>query len=266
MSNKYGNFLTMFLVVLIVAILGILGYFVYDMLHSQSVNTNAQTALEQFEQATAAAKKENSNLSTSKEGEKEKQNVVNTTNTENTTRIPAVDVTNTTNDTSLQDKLNAFDQYLNESQPTEPENTEPEKVYMEDYEVLGRIEIPKTKVDYPVLENVTKRSLEIAVGYAYGPGLNQVGNTTIFGHNYRNGLFFSNNKKLSNGDKIYITDASGEKVTYVIYHIYQTTPNDASYMQRETNGRREISLQTCTDDSSGRIIIWAAEQGSEIQQ
>lgn len=264
MSNKYGNFLTMFLVVLIVAILGILGYFVYDMLHSQSVNTNAQTALEQFEQATAAAKKENSNLSTSKEGEKEKQNVVNTTNTDNTTRIPAVDVTNTTN-TSLQDKLNAFDQYLNQSQPVEPENTEPEKVYMEDYEVLGRIEIPKTKVDYPVLENVTKRSLEIAVGYAYGPGLNQVGNTTIFGHNYRNGLFFSNNKKLSNGDKIYITDASGEKVTYVIYHIYQTTPNDASYMQRETNGRREISLQTCTDDSSGRIIIWAAEQGSEIQ-
>ena len=28
-------------------------------------------------------------------------------------------------------------------------------------------------------------------------------------------------------------------------------------MKRETNGRREISLQTCTDDSSGRIIIWA---------
>ena len=95
MSNKYGNFLTMFLVVLIVAILGILGYFVYDMLHSQSVNTNAQTALEQFEQATAAAKKENSNLSTSKEGEKDKQNVVNNTNTADSTRIPAVDVTNT---------------------------------------------------------------------------------------------------------------------------------------------------------------------------
>ena len=265
MSSKYGNFLTMFLVVLIVAILGILGYFVYDMLHSQSVNTNAQTALEQFEQATAAAKKQNSNLSTSKEGEKDKQNVVNNTNTADSTRIPAVDVTNTT-DTSLKDKLNAFDQYLNETQPEQQEPTEPEKVYMEEYEVLGRIEIPKTKVDYPVLENVTKRSREIAVGYAYGPGLNQVGNTTIFGHNYRNGLFFSNNKKLGNGDKIYITDASGEKVTYVIYHIYQTTPNDASYMQRETNGRREISLQTCTDDSSGRIIIWAAEQGSEVQQ
>ena len=130
----------------------------------------------------------------------------------------------------------------------------------------GTIKIPKTGIEYPVLGKLTTRSLEIAVAIARGPGLNEVGNTVIYGHNYRNGLFFSNNKKLSNGDKIYITDASGEKVTYVIYHIYQTTPNDASYMQRETNGRREISLQTCTDDSSGRIIIWAAEQGSEIQQ
>ena len=258
MSNKYGNFLTMFLVVLIVAILGILGYFVYDMLHSKSVNTNAQTALEQFEQATSAVKKDNASLSTSKDGKEDKTNTVTNTNTNTATN----EVTNTTSNTTALDKLNEFNNYVNSTQPetTVPENTEPEKVYMEDYEVLGRIEIPKTKVDYPILENVTKRSLEIAVGKAYGPGLNEPGNTTIFGHNYRNGLFFSNNKKLSNGDKIYITDATGNKVTYIIYNIYQTLPSDASYMQRETNGRREISLQTCTDDSSARIIIWAAEQ------
>lgn len=258
MSNKYGNFLTMFLVILIVSILGILGYFVYDMMHSNSVNTNAQTALEQFEQATSAVKKDNASLSTSKDGKLE--NKTNTTNT--------VDTTNTISNTAAIDKLKEFDQYLNEQQPqqTEPESGEKEKVYMEDYEVLGRIEIPKTKVDYPILENVTKRSLEIAVGIAYGPGLNLPGNTTIFGHNYRNGLFFSNNKKLSNGDKIYITDADGNKVTYIIYNIYQTTPSDASYMQRETNGRREISLQTCTDDSSARIIIWAAEQEQQPQE
>ena len=33
----------------------------------------------------------------------------------------------------------------------------------------------------------------------------------------------------SNGDKIYITDKYGEKVTYEIYNIYQTDANDASY-------------------------------------
>jgi len=132
---------------------------------------------------------------------------------------------------------------------------------MEGYEVKGRIQIPKTGIDYPVLETVTKKSLEIAVGIAYGPGLNEVGNTIIYGHNYRrNGVFFSDNKKLANGDKVLITDQMGQTITYTIYNIYQTTPSDASFFTRDTEGRREISLQTCTDDSKGRIIIWAAEQ------
>jgi LPXTG-site transpeptidase (sortase) family protein len=121
------------------------------------------------------------------------------------------------------------------------------------------MEIPATNFKYPVLEKVTKKSIETAVAFLYGSGLNQPGNTVIIGHNYRNGLFFSNNKKLVNGDKIYITDKSGETVTYEVYKVYETTASDASYMQRDTEGRREISLQTCTDDSSGRIIVWAKE-------
>ena len=133
------------------------------------------------------------------------------------------------------------------------------------YEVKGRIQIPKTKVDYPVLESVTKKSLEVAVGIAYGPGLNEVGNTIIYGHNYRNDLFFSKNKTLSNGDRILITDQMNNTITYIIYNIYQTDPSDASFFTRDTQGRREISLQTCTDDSKARIIIWAAEE-STVQQ
>ena len=78
--------------------------------------------------------------------------------------------------------------------------------------------------------------------------------------NYRNGLFFSNNKKLSNGDEIYITDETGTTIKYIIYSMYETTPDDASYMTRDTMGRREISLSTCNDDSSRRLIILAAEE------
>jgi len=47
------------------------------------------------------------------------------------------------------------------------------------------------------------------------------------------------------------------KVTYIVYNQYETTPEDSEYMTRETNGAMEISLSTCTDDSSGRIITWA---------
>jgi len=125
---------------------------------------------------------------------------------------------------------------------------------------MGTIEIPKTGIKYPVLAEVTKKSLETSVAILYGVGLNQPGNTTIVGHNYRNGLFFSDNKKLAKGDIVKITDQTGAMVTYEIYDMYETSPSDAGYMQRDTQGAKEISLSTCTDDSSARLIILAKEK------
>ena len=233
MSSSYGNFLTMFLVVLIVAIIGLAGFFVYTKVNSNAINNNAQSAIDEFNDSRKIISKKQNDEEEDEEGEDSERDLA----------------------SELKDRLGDTTQRKTKK--------EAEKTYMEGYEVKGVIEIPKTKVKYPVLDTVTKRTLEIAVGIAYGPGLNEVGNTIIYGHNYRNGLFFSDNKKLAKDDKIYITDQYGEKVTYTIYNIYETTPNDASYMTRDTEGRREISLQTCTDDSSGRIIIWAMEELSK---
>lgn len=127
------------------------------------------------------------------------------------------------------------------------------------YNVVGTIEIPKIDLKYPILERVTSDSIELAVAVLYGPGPNQVGNTVIVGHNYRNGSFFGSNDKLALNDKIYITDTSGSKIEYNIYNIYETSPDDADYITRDTNGKREISLSTCTDNSKQRLIIWAVE-------
>lgn len=123
--------------------------------------------------------------------------------------------------------------------------------------VLGTMEIPATNFKYPILEKVTKKSIETAVAFLYGTGINQPGNSVIIGHNYRNGLFFSNNKKLNLGDKIYITDNSGKKLTYTIYNKFETTPEDTSFYQRDTGGKAEVTLSTCTDDSKARLIIFA---------
>lgn len=123
--------------------------------------------------------------------------------------------------------------------------------------VLGTMEIPATNFKYPVLEKVTKKSIETAVAFLYGTGINQPGNSVIIGHNYRNGLFFSNNKKLNIGDKIYITDLEGNKMTYTIYNKFETTPEDTSFYQRDTGGKPEVTLSTCTDDSRARLIICA---------
>ena len=66
----------------------------------------------------------------------------------------------------------------------------------------------------------------------------------LIGHNYRNGTFFSNNKKLTKGDKIYITDNDGNKVTYIVYKKYETSTGDFDYATRKIGDKREISLST----------------------
>ena len=123
--------------------------------------------------------------------------------------------------------------------------------------VLGTMEIPATNFKYPILDKVTKKSIETAVAFLYGVGINEPGNSVIIGHNYRNNLFFSNNKKLNIGDKIYITDNDGQRLTYTIYNKFETTPEDTSFYQRDTGGVPEVTLSTCTDDSSARLIICA---------
>lgn len=72
-------------------------------------------------------------------------------------------------------------------------------------------------------------------------------------------MFFSDLKKLSNGDKIYITDTEGMKITYEVYNIFETTETDTSFYKRDTKGLREITLSTCTDDGKLRTIVLAKE-------
>lgn len=223
-ESKYGKILTVLLIVVIVAIIGLLAYLGYDYYEKYFITKDTAEFVDSFGS--------------------EKTNTTNETNTNNTDSNGNVDE-------NILDGIQSSDNSGNSSS-----NTTKRKTY-KGFNVVGTIEIPKTNLKYPILEKVTKSSIETAVAVMYGPGPNQVGNTTIMGHNYRNGLFFSNNKKLEVGDKIYITDLNGKKLTYTIYNKYETTPEDAEYMTRNTNGATEISLSTCTDDSKARLIIWA---------
>lgn len=145
--------------------------------------------------------------------------------------------------------------------------TRNDKNKLEGYEIIGTIEIPKIELKCPILDGVNKRILEIAVGKIYSvDDLNKPGNTVIYGHNYRNSLFFSRNDELSNGDIIYILDQEGNKVTYEIFNIFETTVNDTTFYARTpdmTDWKAEVTLSTCTDDASTtdrRLIIQAREK------
>ncbi len=122
---------------------------------------------------------------------------------------------------------------------------------------VGKIEIPKTGVNMPILSKVTATGMEISCCLLYSTGdLNQSGNNLIVAHNYKNGTLFSNNNQLQQGDKIYIITLDGKKVEYTVYSKFVTTAEDVSFLKREIDGP-EISLSTCADDDNYRIIILA---------
>ena len=242
MSNKYSNILTMVLIVIIVAIVGICFYYGYDYYTQEAGEEQTKKVVEQFNNSTAKKKVVVAKNTTTKNEVSESENVVDLSDLyENI--LPEPDV----------------QEPVGDEEPTERE--EPAKQYLEGYEIVGTIRIPKTGIEYPVLSKVTKKSLETSVAILYGPGVNVPGNTVIVGHNYRNKRFFSNNDKLASGDEVILTDVYGETVTYIIYNMYYTSPDDAEYMLRNVEeGVREISLSTCNDDSSQRLIIWAREK------
>ena len=219
MGKKYSNFLTVLLVIIIIAIVGVIGFMGYKYYKTYIDKNSAEDFVDTFGDSNTDGKKDNNN---------------------NTDDI----------------QFDGVDQGDNGDTGN---STNGKKKKYNGFDVAGTIEIPATNLKCPILEQYeySPKALETSVVVLYGVGLNQAGNTTIAGHNYRNGLFFSNNKKLNVGDKIYITDSTGKRMAYTIYNKYEVAENEADYITRDTQGATEISLTTCTDDSKARIIILA---------
>ena len=220
MNSKYSNVLTVLLVIVVIAIIGIIGFLGYRYYKSSTLKNNSEDFVDSF--------LNDSNVDTNTDED---------SNTETGDFAGVEGGDNTGNAGSSGSDTQKFNGFT----------------------VAGSIEIPATNLKSPIIARAeySKSALENAIVEIYGPGLNQVGNTTLAGHNYRNGNFFSNNKKLNIGDKIYITDLSGHRQSYTIYNKYEAAENESDYMTRDTQGAVEISLSTCTDDSSARLIIWA---------
>ena len=227
-NNKYSKTLTVVLIMVIIIIMGLLIFFGIRVYRKYYIKQASKEVIEEL---------------------KDKANQINDT-TEDSNSI--------LNDVQPSVDLNTLYQNSTNNDSNESGDWE----YM-GYDVIGYIEIPRTDVEYLIIpdyqSSINALNVGIVMLYPSNIGLNEPGNTVLAGHNYRDGSFFSNNKRLQEGDKIYITDTSGERVEYEIYKKYETSTSDSSYMNRDTEGRREISLTTCTDDTSGRLIIWAKE-------
>ena len=127
----------------------------------------------------------------------------------------------------------------------------------EEYSKVAEINIPKINVKYAVLSETSDALLKISPCKFWGPNPNEVGNFCIVGHNYRNSRFFSKVPKLEVGDIIELTDLSGRKLSYEVYDKYTVDPTDVSCTTQLTNGKKEVTLITCTNDSKQRVIVKA---------
>ena len=145
---------------------------------------------------------------------------------------------------------------------------ENEKVYSKEevikeykgYEVDSKLEIPKIELETYILKDFSKETLNMSVTKFWGCKPNVTGNYCIAGHNFKNKNMFHDLKKLEKQDNLFIIDNKVGKVEYEIYDIYKVLPEDTSCLEQETNGKKEVTLITCTSDSEERIIIKAVEK------
>ena len=218
----YNKVLTGILVVLIIAIMATLGYLGYNYYKKYTLNNDAEEFLQEFDTIVVPLSEEKPEIEVIPEPEQK----------------PA----------TPQKPVNT----------TKPSNYSADGLMYKGYKVVGKLEIPKTNIRYPILgESEKAKALEVSIVKIYGPEVNTPGNVVIAGHNYNNGLFFGKNKNLKIGDKIYITDMTGKKVEYTIFNKYYTPEDDYSYMTRNTEGKTEITLYTCDATGANRLIVCA---------
>ena len=177
----------------------------------------------------------------------QKKNIVETNRGQETTREAAQDV-------DIDSLIIKDEKYT-----TEYETSNGEK-----YTIIGSLKIPKINIEYDILSSTSVALLKVSLNRYWGANPNQVGNMCIVGHNYLDSRFFGNLHTLNNGDCIEITDSYGATLNYYVYDMFIADPYDTRCTSQLTNGEKEITLITCYNKGTQRLVVKArAEQSKE---
>ena len=128
------------------------------------------------------------------------------------------------------------------------------------YKAEAILKIPRLGIEYPVLSETSEELLKVSVNKLWGFGPNVVGNYCIVGHNYKSGKMFGKLSNIKLGDQIELTDLSGKTIIYIVEKKYDIDPTDVSCTSQLTNGRREVTLITCSYSGTKRLVVQAFEQ------
>ena len=127
------------------------------------------------------------------------------------------------------------------------------------YPVIAKLEIPKINLETYVISEYSNQALGVSVTKFYGSNPNEVGNFCIAGHNYVTKNMFHDLKKLDIGDTFTLIDSNLQEGMYKIYLVETVEPYETQCLSQKTDGRIEVTLITCTTDSSKRIIVKAVK-------
>ena len=125
------------------------------------------------------------------------------------------------------------------------------------YETEAILEYPRLGISYPILSEQNESLLKISLCKYWGPAPNQVGNYCIVGHNYASGKMLGKVLGAKIGDTFTLSDINGNTVTYKVYDIYKVDPDDVRCTSQLTNGKKEVTLITCKEYGTKRLIVKA---------
>ncbi len=129
----------------------------------------------------------------------------------------------------------------------------------EDYTIEATIRIPRLDIEYPVISETSESLLKISVNKYWGPAPNEIGNYCIVGHNYKSKKMFGRLSEVVSGDIVELEGVNGKVVKYSVYDIDVVDPDDTTCTSQLTNGRREVTLITCTNYGTQRLVVKARE-------
>lgn len=127
------------------------------------------------------------------------------------------------------------------------------------YTVDAILTIPSLGIEYPVLSETSTELLKISLNKFWGGDPNTVGNYCVAGHNYKSGKMFGKLHKIQVGDIIKLQDSTGRVVDYAVYNKIIVEPEDVSQTSQLTNGKKEVTLVTCVNSGTKRLVVKCRE-------
>ncbi len=127
------------------------------------------------------------------------------------------------------------------------------------YTVEAELNIPRLGINYMIISETSEELLKISLNKYWGPKPNEIGNYCIVGHNYKSKKMFGRLNEIQDGDIVQLTDMNKKTVTYSVYDRYVVEPTDTRCTTQLTNGKREVTLITCTNYGQQRLVVKARE-------